>query len=238
MWGDGSPLRQQELRFSLPRASETSTRTASGRFVVNNVDNGDWRVIGRLDAGDRHAERRVTISGRSAAVDLEFDRLARVSGIVKLDGQAARSVRLLLIPDSEPADGRSTWTRHDGVFAFGDVERGNYRLGVGASLRKLSVNGDKHLHIELGSGRVGGLVADPDTSVPAPGAEVRLWPALATRAEAERLGILRRTYADRKGTFTFDDVPEGAWAIEVAARAESGRTVQVGAGSETRLHFH
>lgn len=206
---------------------------ASGRFFVDHVDTGVWRVVGSVGPSGRHTEAEVLVSDDGAELDLQFERRFQLAGVVRLEGKPMRSTRVLLISDPEPAGNRSVWTRYDGAFLFTDVEKGRYQLGVGASLRQLVVNGDEQLVIDVGSGRVDGFVADPEMSAPKPGAEVLLWPRLATQAEAEQLGVLRRTFANTMGEFTFDQVPEGAWVVDVPGVGVS--TVNVGAGSRTML---
>ena len=203
---------------------------ASGRFGFDWVDTGVWNVIGTVGAGERRAQQEVRLTDQDIEIDLEFRLLFDLSGVVRLGGEPLRSTRVLLSPDLDWAGARYAWTLHDGTFRFTDLKRGNYQIGIGASIREVSVGGEEHLTIDFVGGQIGGLVRDRDTSLPRPGTEVLLWPGLVTRTEAESIDVLRRTFANGEGEFLFDHLPEGLWTVEVPALFFKS-SAQVGPGS-------
>lgn len=218
-------VNQQDLR-TLPAKVDSS-----GRYVIERADGGRWEVIGTVGGGERRASRDVFVEDQDVEVDLQFEHLSHVTGVVRLDGVPLASARIVLAKDFVWTEMRQTWTLDDGSFRFSDLERGRYRVAVGASIRDARVGGDEHLVIELASGQVRGIVRDPETLVPRAGAQVLMWPALATQSEASRLGVILRTFTNDVGEFVLDHVPEGSWAVDAPEYPGPQSRVSVAPGS-------
>jgi hypothetical protein len=201
-------LNEQDLR-ALPARVDSS-----GRYMIERASGGPWKVVGTVGGGERRASREVFVEEDDVEVDLQFERLFNLTGVVRLDGVPVESTRVVLARELVWSEMRQSWTRDDGGFSFSDLERGEYRVGVGASIRDVRVHGDDHMMIDLASGQVRGSVRDPETLVPRAGAQVLLWPALATQSEATQLGLILRMFTDENGEFAFDRVPEGSWTVD------------------------
>ncbi len=206
-----------------------------GRFTIDGLSSRSWLVVGRVVGAGRRAERRVRIEGAEAYVELEFVRLPVVRGTVRLDGAPVQGAPVFLLRGRELAGGRREWTRYDGSFRFVDLLPGEYTLGTGAEMRTLSVRDDEVISIDLASGRIEGTVEDPATSRPLAGSAVYVWPRAARRPEAEALGLTRRSFTDANGRFSFEQIPEGSWLLEVEGTRKSRTTVEVEPGSSSVL---
>ncbi len=215
-----------------------------GRFEIGDVTAGLWVVVATVGGSERRADRRVLTGGGDVDVVLRFERRFKVEGVVLLDGLPFRTNQVVLIEGADWTSARRTWTGFDGSFAFGDLDRGRYLLGVGAGVREVSVRGDEYLAIELRSGVIRGRVDTAGTKSPAAGAEVLIWPNEVTRYEAHRFDLVHRTYADSVGEFRFDRVPQGSWSVEAAAwpgltgaaTVDSGLTTYVVLGGSAAQH--
>ena len=214
-------LTERELgRLRLEALNERDLRAlparvdSSGRYVIERASSGPWKVVGTVGGGERRASREVFVEEDDVEVDLQFERLFNLTGVVRLDGVPLESTRVVLARELVWSEMRQSWTRDDGGFSFSDLERGEYRVGVGASIRDVQVHGDDHMMIDLASGQVRGSVRDPETLLPRAGAQVLLWPALATQSEATQLGLILRMFTDENGEFAFDRVPEGSWTVD------------------------
>ena len=202
----------------------------AGRFVIDRRGRGLWGVIGTVGAGERHATHQVRLRNEDAWVELEFDRGFELAGEVRLDGEPLRAAEVLLLRTGDPLATQRGRTLHDGSFRFADLEPARYRVAVGATIRDVAVNGDERLEIEMWSGSVRGLAIAPELSQPLSGSEILLWPREASRAEAEALGIVRRTFSRETGEFLFERVPAGQWFVEAPDLPDSRRSLQVGPG--------
>lgn len=222
-------VNQQDLRTLPARVN------SSGSYVIERADSGHWKVVGTVGGGERRASREVFVEDEDVEVDLLFERLHHLSGVVRLDGVPLESARVVLARELVWTEMRQSWTRDDGAFAFSDLERGEYRVGVGASIRDVAVRGDDHLVLGLVSGQVRGSFRDPETLAPRTGAQVLLWPALATQSEASRLGLILRTFTDGNGDFAFDRVPEGSWTAAMPEYQGTQSAVSVAPGSLTTV---
>ncbi len=152
-------LTKQELgrlRVEAVNLDDLDTRPAkvdsSGHYVIERIDSGRWNVVGTVGAAERRASREVLVGRDHVEVNLEFKRLLGLSGVVRLDGIPLNSTRVILAKDLVWAEMRQTWTVDDGSFHFSDLERGHYRIGVGASIRDARLSSDEHMVIDLGSG--------------------------------------------------------------------------------------
>ena len=213
--GDLERLRLEAVRDDLTRHEAETIRGYPDQFLFHNLDSGRWTIVGRVGNSDRRAERQITLEERDARIDLTFEPLPTLSGVVTLDGQPLQGAHVLLIRGQNRASARRFWTRHDGTFHFPDLESGSYSVAVGAETRIVSVHGDSQRFIDLRSGGIEGAAHDAISSAPLAGAAVRLWPAWSDRQAAERFGIARTTFVDRQGQFEFDRLPAGAWTLEV-----------------------
>ncbi|MEM9595380.1 MAG: carboxypeptidase-like regulatory domain-containing protein [Acidobacteriota bacterium] len=137
----------------------------SGRFRIDGLDNGRWRLTASVDDGRRQTERWVDIDHRvpELEVDLEFDPGFTVTGTVLFGGEPLPESRVSLAGldiDQE----RSVTTDHAGTFRIDDLPPGGYRLGIANAAeqlvhnRKLRIEAHRHLNLELGGAEVSGRV--------------------------------------------------------------------------------
>lgn len=222
-------LNEQDLR-ALPARVDSS-----GRYVIERATSGPWKVVGTVGGGERRASRDVFVEKDDVELDLQFERQFNLTGVVRLDGVPLESTQVVLARELVWTEMRQSWTRDDGSFGFSDLERGEYRVGVGASIRDVRVRGDDHLVIDLASGQVRGSARDPETLAPRTGAQVLLWPALATQSEASQLGLILRTFTDENGEFAFDRVPEGSWTVDTPEYPGPQSPLSVAPGSLTAV---
>ena len=213
--GEAERLRVEAVSESLDIRSARKQPGSPAEFSINRLEAGLWTVIARIGNSGRRAEKKVRLVDEDARVALVFENLPALRGTVLLDGRPLEGTQVLLARGRDLAGARRFWTRHAGSFRFPDLEPGNYTLGVGAETRTVSIRAETDLTIELRSGRVEGLAIDSRSGAPLAGAGVSVWPILARRQHAEMLGIVRRTFIDSRGGFTFDRLPEGAWELAV-----------------------
>ena len=213
--GEAEQLLVEAVSDGLDIRSARKRSGSPAEFSINGMEAGLWTVIARIGNSGRRAEKKVRLVDEDARVALVFENLPALRGTVLLDGRPLEGTQVLLARGRDLAGARRFWTRHNGSFRFPDLEPGNYTLGVGAETRTVSIRAETDLTIELRSGRVEGLATDSRSGAPLAGAAVSVWPILARRQHAEMLGIVRSTFIDAQGEFTFDRLPEGAWELAV-----------------------
>lgn len=213
--GEAERLRVEAVSEDLDIRSARRSPGFPPGFSINRLESGLWTVIARIGNSGRRAERKVRLTDEDARIELVFEDLPTLTGTVLLDGQPLEGTQVLLARGRDLASARRFWTRHDGSFRFPNLEPSSYTLGVGAETRTISIRAETNLTIELRSGRVEGLATDSRSGTPLAGVAVSVWPILARRQHAEMLGIVRRTFIDSHGRFTFDHLPEGAWELAV-----------------------
>lgn len=213
--GEAEQLLVEAVSEGLDIRSGPQPPGSPAEFSIDRLEAGFWTVIARIGNSRRRAEKKVRLVDEDARIDLVFENLPALRGTVRLDGRPLEGTQILLARGRDLAGARRFWTRHDGSFHFPDLEPGNYTLGVGAETRTVSIRAETDLAIELRSGRLEGVASDSRSGAPLAGAGVSVWPILARREHAEMLGIVRRTFIDTQGRFTFDRLPEGAWELAV-----------------------
>lgn len=232
--GEAEQLLVEAISEGLDVRSARPPPGSPAEFWIDGLEAGLWTVIARIGNSARRAERKVRLADEDARVELVFENLPALRGTVRLDGRPLEGTQILLARGRDLAGARRFWTRHDGSFHFPDLEPGNYTLGVGAETRTVSIGNATDLTIELRSGRVEGVATDSRSGAPLAGVGVSVWPILARREHAEMLGIVRRTFVDTQGTFTFDRLPEGAWELAVDG-IRGSRRVEVRANGIIRI---
>ncbi len=232
--GEAEKLLVEAVSESLDIRSARPPPGSPEEFSINGLEAGLWTVIARIGNSGRRAERKVRLADEDARIDLVFENLPALRGTVRLDGRPLQRTQVLLARGRDLAGARRFWTRHDGSFHFPDLEPGNYTLGVGAETRTVAIRAETDLTIELRSGRVEGVATDSRSGAPLAGAGVSVWPILARREHAEMLGIVRRTFIDTQGRFTFDRLPEGAWELAVDG-IRGNRRIEVQANGIIRI---
>ncbi len=232
--GEAEQLQVEAVSESLDIRSARESPGSPAEFSINGLEAGLWTVIARIGNSGRRAERKVRLAEEDARIDLVFENLPALRGTVRLDGRPLEGTQVLLARGRDLAGARRFWTRHDGSFHFPDLEPGNYTLGVGAETRTVAIRNETDLTIELRSGRIEGLTTDSRSGAPLAGAGVSVWPVLARREHAEMLGIVRRTFIDTQGGFTFDRLPEGAWELAVDG-IRGNRRIEVRANGIVRI---
>lgn len=215
--GEAERLRVEAVSEGLDNRSARQSPGFPTEFSIDRLETGLWTVIARIGNSGRRAEKKVRLVDEDARIELVFENLPALTGTVSLDGRPLEGTQVLLARGRDLAGARRFWTRHDGSFRFPDLEPGSYTLGVGAETRTVSIRAETDLTIELRSGRVEGVATDSRSGTPLAGTEVSIWPILARRQHAEMLGIVRKTFIDTQGRFTFDRPPEGAWELAVAS---------------------
>ena len=232
--GEAEQLLVEAISEGLDIRSARPPPVTPPEFSINGLEAGLWTVIARIGNSGRRAERKVRLGDEDARIGLVFENLPALRGTVRLDGRPLEGTQVLLARGRDLAGARRFWTRHDGSFRFPDLEPGSYTLGVGAETRTVSIRAETDLAIELRSGRVEGLATDSRSGAPLAGVGVSVWPILARREHAEMLGIVRRTFIDTQGRFTFDRLPEGAWELAVDG-IRATRRIEVQANGIIRI---
>ncbi len=210
-----------------------ATLDGDGDFIVERLAAGNWTLVGEVGSSHRRATRSVKVGPGEARVDLVFERGHELAGVVRLDGVPWAGAQVLVMPRGKREQARRAFTGHDGAFAFLDLESGRYLLAAGADVRELDLHGDQRLDLQLESGAVRGLILSQATGLPAPGTVVSLWPAAASRREADAIGATRTSWTADTCEFVFQAVPSGDWVLEVAGRPGSRQRLSVAPGRDT-----
>ncbi len=237
-------LEQSELdSLRIEAVGEDFTRheadfDATGRFVVARLDPGTWTIVAEVGASNRRTTHRVDVRGGDVHADLTFERGHDLTGVVLLDGIPLDGAQVLAMRGEVLQSARRQFTRHDGAFAFRDLEAGRYTVAVGASSESVRVPGAERTEIRLLGGRIRGVVVDPDTARPVVAASVGLWPAAANRDQAETLGLTWTSWTDASGRFDFGRVPAGEWMLQVEEGGRSPRGIRLLPGGQVELLIH
>lgn len=211
---------------------------ANGSFVVERLHPGTWTVVGTVGASNRRATDRVEVGGGDVHADLTFERGYDLTGVVLLDGNPLGGAQVLVMRGDDPRSARRQFTRHDGSFAFRDLEAGRYTAAVATASESLHIPGDEWTEIRLLGGRVLGAVVTPQTAMPVVGASVGLWPAAASRDQAEALGLTWTSWTDEEGRFDFGRVPAGNWMLAVEGPGRAPRRFQLQPEGQVELVIH
>jgi protocatechuate 3,4-dioxygenase beta subunit len=214
---------------------------ANGTFETNELLPGTYLLSGRLRTTDdsRPAPKAsVVVTVENADVESLLLTLAdpvAVSGSVRVEGDAATTVgldqfKVVLIPV-----GRATrllgaleaWPDKQGLFILNDVDRREYRVGIGwlpkdlyikdarldggdvlNTTRRFDNSGKLEILLSSDGGRVAGTVTKKDLQL-APGAQVFLVPS----EDRGRDDLLKTVAADQNGRFTFSGVAPGNYRL-------------------------
>jgi hypothetical protein len=181
----------------------------------------------------RSVSRNITAgesSEREANVVLEFADGWTVEGQVQRNG---RPVAGALVAIAGGADGgdqmqASTRTSNDGEFLFEDVSTGQYLLTAldmgAAKTRRIDVDSDTFIDVQLGGAAVAGRVVDRETGAPIAGASVQ--------ALGVATGEFRVSVSDSHGQFAIPEVDSGAYQLATSAPGFGTATDEVIVGQE------
>jgi protocatechuate 3,4-dioxygenase beta subunit len=226
----------QLSQVALSARSETGFgqgRVVGAEYEIANLDAGAWLVTGEVRAHGLHASGRVTLEpGVEARLDLDFEAGITLSGAVTRRGQPAAG-SMISLRGLDVAVQRGATVDFEGRYLLRGLEEGVYEVRVSSApsgggtrapwLRRIELREDTELAIELGGGRVAGVVVDADSGDPIPGATVRL---RATASAGDLyFADARRTGA--AGEFVYEDVPEGSFAVQAVAEGYANEDTQI-----------
>lgn len=212
------------------------TVSHDGRYRVDGVGPGDWRVWAALGDGARQASGRVQIAeGQSeAVVDLDFTGGVTLAGTVRHQGRPADGVRLIVRGTAVSGFG-SAITDQQGRYRIENLEPGAYRYDAMDSQRGLrergtvAIEGDYELDLDLRSGRLSGTVLDAGTGEPLAGADVRLAPVDDDPAFRYYGG---GSSTDDDGRFLLAGVGSGGWRVKAEKPGYSPAEITVETSGE------
>lgn len=215
----------------------------SGRFAVEHLAPGDWRIQGELDGGRRHAAVTVTLDGatREVSRDLEFGSGLRLTGRLLYAGDPIAGAHVLLSGLTATGD-RSVLSGHDGAFRIDDLAPGRYRLDVLDRSRALSyvqdleLFADRDLLLELESAPLVGTVTASDSGEPLDDAMVIVRRVLAASGDT---GPLIAVATDPTGAFVVAHLTPGDYLVSARkdgyAPAEQPLRVEAGVAPSPAL---
>jgi protocatechuate 3,4-dioxygenase beta subunit len=214
---------------------------ADGRFQFDQVESGDFEVVGR--AGTLVGKSlAVSVAAARPVVDVILELSAGLTASGRVVDSAGRAVTGAEVTLAGGTMRRSLTTACDrgGAFSIGGITPGTYFLeaaadgfvpdGLDVELRGRDATG---LRISLDEGMgVSGLVTDPQ-GAPAPGAEV-----FAVTSEPEGRSSAESTRTDDRGEYRFRRLIPGSVLLraqDAAGLLASAGPVALGAGERRRI---
>ena len=193
-----------------------------GNYRIGGISPGEWRVSASTASGGGASGRVVMEEGaRQARLDLDFSGGLTLTGQVLLNGAPLAGVWASLEAEDGSAGG-SGHTTFDGRFRFSGIQPGSYLLhlspgrGRGAYQRRVDVDSDDDVLIELVAYQVGGRVVATENGAPIAGARVLLRP-VPPGGSAQNIPPLAAVTTDLDGRFTFPGIEAGSYLLEAVA---------------------
>ena len=210
----------------------------SGRFFVEGLGSGAWLLEASLPDGQRQTQARVWLDGSVDEIhqDLEFAPGLSLQGTVTSSGRPLDDTRVSLSGLDADVQ-RAVVTDHLGHYRFDDLAPGRYRLGAMhipemlVSNRRIDLQSDRRLDLELEASRVSGRVVDAASGEGLSAASLVLR-RQRTDESAQEFVITDAARAD--GGFSFPRVPPGTYRLEVRSDGfrSAEQTVEVTAGQD------
>ena len=214
--------------------SNSVSPAGDGSFHLEGVREGAGTVRAVLQGGGRQRAVPVEVkAGETATVEIDFGRGVTIDGTVR---RPAGPVAMLVV-NATAARGSGTATSDAaGAFTIAAVPAGDVEVSVadlnGRRLvtRRLNVQSDTTLDLEVPVGEVSGRVLAARDRSPIPEAVVK------ARRDGES-GYLRAVTTDSSGAFTCRELEAGAYRLQASASgfagAETAVTVGEGGAAET-----
>ena len=205
-----------ELLDGVPRSD--------GSFEVGNILPGEVALFLELGAPaeGREISRHVVMpeGEERLTIEIEVGSGSDIEGVVSRGGRPLPGARVQARPvhGSIVESSVTTTTDRDGLFRLPGLTDGDYELGVfhadsGASaVRRVSVDGNKEVDIEIPEGRVAGRVLDANSGEGVAAAGVLLQQQ-SVLGDSTSL----RTQTDGTGAFALEAVPDGEFLLRVSA---------------------
>lgn len=228
-----------ELEQSTNIWARPAPPSSDGRFHIDNVPPGTWRVYARANEG-REASTEVVVTGEDPPVDVQIVLAEgyRLAGrLTWRDGGGAPA--WLSIHGTATPDRRYLEVGEDGEFEVLDLAPDTYDILVsGAGLRApffqlVEVSADTEVEIPVRGAAVSGRVLDAETGLPVPGVSVRTDPI--PQRTSDMHDQFRST--DRNGAFTAGPFPLGPWRFEFSAPGYARREPMIEIGEENLDDF-
>lgn len=207
---------------------------ADGGFRIEGVREGAVQVIAAVRGGGRQRSVLVEVkAGETATVEIDFGRGVTIDGTVT---RSAGPVAMLVVNAAAAGGGGTATTDAAGAFRIEAVPAGDVALTVndlnGRLLvtRRLNVQSDTTLDLEVPVGEVSGRVLAARDRSPIPEATVK------ARRDGET-EYLRAVTTDSSGTFTCHELEASTYRLQATARgfagAEAAVTIGEGGAAET-----
>lgn len=198
-----------------------------GRYRVDHLLPGDWRLRAQVAGGRRQATATVAVTEgqREVERDLDLGDGVTLSGTVSTGGEPIPAAHVVLTGLTVTAE-RSVATGYDGSFRIEDLDPGRYRLDVLDPSRALShledldLDRDRRLDLDLESAPLTGRVLDDATGEPIYEALVSVVKILPT-GETGSMIVLG---TDPSGSFTIAHLTPGPYRL--SARKEGYTPVE------------
>ncbi len=197
------------------------TTGAEGGFAFDEIAPGGWRV--EVRARDRATWTSFVRVGEGETIvvpDVVLGGGATLDGrVVAKTGAGLDGARVVLEPVDEGPDAREATTDAEGRFTIEHVSAGPWRATLEGfdvvrdvtALVDVPAEGTVHLDLQPdGRGEVGGHVTRDGRAVP--DARVGL---VSVPAHADETPFQLEVATDGSGAFAFDELPEGAYEVEV-----------------------
>ena len=206
-----------------------------GNYRIGGISPGEWRVSASTASGGGASGRVVMEEGsRQVRLDLDLTGGVTLTGQVLLNGAPLAGVWASL-EDEDGSGGGTGRTTFDGRFRFSGIQPGSYVLqlspgrGGATHQRRLDVETDDDVLIDLVAYQVGGRVVATAGGAPIPGARVVLRP-VATSGSAGNSVPLAWVTTDLDGRFTLLGIEAGSYLLEAVAQGyqETDTVLDVG----------
>ena len=205
-----------------------------GSFRIEGVREGSGTVRALVQGGGRQRAVPVEVkAGETATVEIDFGRGVTIDGTVR---RPAGPVAMLVVKATAARGSGTATTDAAGAFTIAAVPAGDVEVSVtdlnGRRLvtRRLNVQSDTTLELEVSVGEASGRVLAARDRSPIPEAVVK------ARRDGES-GYVRAVTTDSSGAFTCRELEAGAYRLQASASgfagAEAAVTVGEGGAAET-----
>ncbi len=213
----------------------TARPAADGSFRLEGVREGAGHVRAVLRGGRQRAVPVEVKAGETATVEIDFGRGVTIEGTVT---RSAGPVVMLVVNASAAGGLGTATTDAAGAFTIAAVPAGDVEVTVnelsGRRLltRRVNVQSDTTLGLEVPVGEVSGRVLAARDRSPIPGAVVKV------RRDGET-EYLRAVTTDSSGAFTCRELEAGAYRLQASASGFAGAeaVVTVGEGGAAETTF-
>jgi hypothetical protein len=188
-----------------------ASTNSDGSYAIHGVPGGPVKVMAQTYS-QRIVSRSIEIpeGAQELTLNIEFPRVARLSGRVTRGGKPVAARIVSASPRSADSAAGSEKTDHNGMYVIDGLSEDDYVIGLAKEWTKsVRVSGDTVLDIELPALSVSGRVVEANSGQPLSGVTVQVR-SFSSTGDA---GVSRTNITDSLGRFSVEGVEPGEYQI-------------------------